>query len=390
MAQHGTVPVALIVVNVDWYFWSHRLPVARALREAGFEVVVAAAPERGFGDRIEGAGFRFVPLRMSRRSSSPAAEIAAFFELLRLYRKLRPDVVHHVAIKPVLYGSIAAQLSGLPAVINAIPGLGHVFVARGARARVLRFLVRIMYRVALAGRATRVIFQNPEDQASFVAGGLVSVHRSVLIRGSGVDVDQFVAAPPPEGVPLIVLASRLLWDKGVGVLVEAARELRRRGLVFRVALVGAPDHFNPNSISEEQLQCWQTEGVVEWWGIRADMADVLREASIVVLPSGYGEGVPKILLEAAASARPIVATDIPGCREIVRHGQNGLLVPPGSPEELAGALALLISDPECRERFGACGRALAVREFAEAVVVGQTLELYRDIVGEQWPRQAKE
>ncbi len=179
------------------------------------------------------------------------------------------------------------------------------------------------YRVALSGQQTRVIFQNPDDRALFVSRSVVPIDRTVLIRGSGVDVSQFVPSSEQSGLPIVLLASRLLWDKGVGELVEASRRLKKDGIACRVVLVGVPDPGNPKAIPVSLLERWQAEGVVEWWGLRNDMPEVLKAASIVVLPS-YREGIPKILLEAAASGRPIVTTDTPGCREIVRHGENGL------------------------------------------------------------------
>jgi glycosyltransferase involved in cell wall biosynthesis len=371
----------LVVVNVDWFFWSHRLPIARALRDAGHDVVVAAGSEGGdWGARIEAAGFRFVPLRLRRGARGPIGELAALCELLTLYERERPDVVHQVTIKPVLYGSIAARLVGIRRIVNAISGLGYVSASRSFADRVRRALALLAYRAAVSSRSVWTIFQNHEDLDLFAARRIVGRDRAVLIRGSGVDTRRFTAAPEPSGVPVVLFASRLLWDKGVGELIAAAQTLRAEGRAFRLVLAGRVDRENPRGISEEQLRAWAEARLCEWRGLVDDMPALLREASVVVLPS-YREGVPKVLLEAAACARPIVATDVPGCREIARPGENGILVPPRDATALARAIAALLDDAAMRARFGRRGRAIAVEEFAEPLVVEATLALYDRFAG---------
>lgn len=369
-----------MVINADWYYWSHRRSLAKALQAAGYEVTVATAVERGYQQAIEADGVRFVPLRLRRRSTAIRKEVASVFELYRLYRREKPDLVHHITIKPVLYGSLAARAAGVPAIVNTIPGLGYMFVGSGLPAAIRRRVASAAYRVALSGRRTRVILQNPDDFALFTGKKLVAPERATLIRGSGVDVRRFVPSPTPPGVPIVLLAARLLWDKGVGDLVQAARLLKASHAQCRVVLVGAPDQENPNSVSTTDLERWQAEGVVEWWGIRNDMPEVLRSASIVVLPSYYREGVPKILLEAAAAGRPIVTTDMPGCREAVHNGENGLLVPPHSPQDLASAIRTLLQDPELRARMGTRSRIIAETEFSEDRVLRETLAVYRELL----------
>jgi glycosyltransferase involved in cell wall biosynthesis len=371
----------LMVVNVDWFFWSHRLPIARALRDAGHAVVVAAGSEgEDYGAGIEAAGFRFHRLALRRGSRGPLAELAAVRELVALYERERPDVVHHVTIKPVLYGSIAARFVGIPRVVNAISGLGWVSAGASVAGRLRRALALLAYRAALASRSVWTIFQNHEDLELFASRRIVSRDHAVLIRGSGVDTRRFAAAPEPHGVPVVLFASRLLWDKGVGELIDAARSLRAERRDFRLVLAGRIDGENPRGIAASQVEAWVDAGLCEWRGLvgEDDMPRLLREASIVVLPS-YREGVPKILLEAAASSRPLVATDVPGCREIARHGVNALLVPPRDAKALARALAALLDDRRARLRFGRSGRAIAVAEFAEPLVVDATLALYRSL-----------
>jgi glycosyltransferase involved in cell wall biosynthesis len=369
----------LIVVNVEWYFWSHRLSLARALQARGCEVVAVAAVERDRRADIEAMGFRFVPLTLQRRSTSIVQEWKTLRELYRLYRTEKPDLIHHVSIKPVLYGSIAARFARVPAVVNTIPGLGYLFSGHGVKGRIREWLASLAYRVALSGRNTQVVFQNPDDRNLFVERRLIDPARASTVLGSGVNVERFHATPEPDGPPVLVLASRLLWDKGIGELVEAARRLRAAGLVFRVVIVGVPDDENPKSVSVETLKQWHESGEIEWWGLRADMPEVYASSTIVVLPTYYREGVPMTLLEAAASGRPAVTTDAPGCREAVQDGVTGLLVPPRDPAALADALQRLIEDAGLRKKMGAAARALAVEQFAEQTVIEQMLTIYRKV-----------
>lgn len=369
----------LFVVNVDWFFLSHRLPIARAARDAGAEVIVAAG-DTGRGEEIEREGIKFVPLEISRGGTHLGREVRAVRELLRLYRRLRPALVHHVTIKPILYGSLAARLVPGTGAVNAISGLGYVFT-KDVRAGMLRSLIRPLYRLALRNRRSRTIFQNPDDLAYCLSSGLVHAGQTVLIRGSGVDCSHFVLRPEAAGPPLVVLSSRMLWDKGVGDFVQAARLVREDFPEARFALVGAADPDNPKAVPKAQLRSWsEEEGIVEWWGFRRDIVDVLQQSSVVVLPSRYPEGVPKSLIEAAAVGRAIVATDTPGCREIVRDGENGLLVPPGDVPRLADAIGRLLADPIRRQQFGQSGRELVEREFAVEIVVEKTMHVYAELL----------
>ncbi|MHB1566958.1 MAG: glycosyltransferase family 4 protein [Acidiferrobacter sp.] len=371
----------LFVVNSAEFFLSHRLPIALAAVSAGLDVAVATPP--GFGtDEIMNHGFQYYPIALTRRGIHPRQEVASVWQLWRLFRSVRPDIVHTVTIKPVLYGGIAARAAGIPAVVSAITGLGEVFVARGLGAKIRRYLVTRGYRVALRHPRGFVIFQNPDDRARFVDQRLVAVEHSVLIRGSGVDMELFPVTRAPEGTPVVVLAGRMLWSKGVGEFVAAARNLRAQGLKARFVLVGDTDLGNPQAIPVAVLEGWRREGVVEWWGFRADMVAVLSGAHIVALPSYYGEGVPKVLIEAAALGRALVATDTPGCREIVHHEKGGLLVPIKDTLALAQALGRLASDADARTTFGAYAAHLARAEFSVERVIADTLDLYAGLLGQ--------
>jgi glycosyltransferase involved in cell wall biosynthesis len=368
------------LITVDWYFWSHRLSLARAARDAGFEVVICTLVDQ-YGDRIRREGFKLIPIGLIRRSKNPFREIISLLEVVRIYRKVRPDIVHHVAIKPVLYGSVAAAASGVRGIVNALGGLGHVYVAKGLRASILRWVVGLLYRGAFRLRRSRVIIQTKQDQETLVGRGIVAKRKTVVIQGSGVDPDRFVLQPEPDGVPVVMLAGRLLWNKGVDDFVRAGRILKSRGIPLRMVLVGAPDPENPLSVPEETLRRWQERGDAQWWGRQDDMPDILARSNLVVLPTTYGEGVPKILLEAAAVGRALIATRIPGCSDIVRHGENGLLVPVKNVNALAAAIEVLIEDRWLRMRMGKCGRAIVEAEFSEKLVVAETFKVYNALLG---------
>jgi glycosyltransferase involved in cell wall biosynthesis len=371
----------LIVVGQARFFLTHRLPIALAARAAGHDVWIATPPDEvAHGIAAHGLGYR--PIDLDRKGTNPIVELATVARLVRLYGELRPDLVHHVAIKPVVYGTVAAQLTRVPAVVNAVAGLGHAFDARDVRGRALRTLVGAGLRAGLAHGNARTIFQNPDDRGVFLRRRIVRSEHTALIRGSGVDLVAFAPAPPPPGPPVVALASRMIWSKGIGEFVEAARRLGA-GRGARFVLVGEPDPGNPRAVPRRQLEAWHREGVVEWWGHRDDMPAVLAGATIVALPSYYGEGVPKVLLEAAAVGRPIVTTDEPGCREVVRHGDNGLLVPARDPAALASAIGALLADRTRARAMGDRGRERAVDEFDVASVVAQTMAIYDDLLGQR-------
>ena len=360
----------LFLVTEDWYFCSHRLPLAMAAKAAGFDVTVATRV-RKHGALIEEAGLRLVPFEMSRRGMNPVRELPTVFRLAALYRREKPDLVHHVAMKPVLYGSLAAKLANVKHVVNAIAGLGWLYTSGDRSKKIIRALVRGLFRWALKG--SEIIVQNPDDLNQLKAMGLEQLH---LIRGAGVDTQSFRPSDSPQGPPCVMLVSRMLWDKGVGEFVAAARLLKREGIVGRFVLVGGHDSGNPAAIPESQLRSWKEEGVVEWWGQQKNMANVLAQAHISCLPSSYREGIPKSLLEAAACGLPIVTTDAPGCREVVQNNVNGLLVPVKDSAALADAIKKLVLDPDLCRRMGMASREKAIKEFSQGYIIQQTLNVY--------------
>lgn len=312
--------------------------------------------------------------RLRAGSFGPVRELAAFVQVVLTYRRLRPDLVHHVALKPVIYGGIAARLLGVPA-MNTVTGLGFSFHARRWYSPLLRGAVLALLRAALGGRRTATLFQNPDDREALVTAGVASRERTLVVRGSGVDLARFVPAPEPAGEALVVLASRMLREKGVWEFCRAAALVQARGIRARFALVGAREEGNRGSPDEARLARWATEGGVERWGHRTDVPAIFRAAAVVCLPS-YGEGIPRSLVEACAAGRAVVATDVPGCREVVRDGVNGLLVPVRDPGALAAAIERLLADPGERARMGAAGRRLAERRFGRDAIVARTLTAY--------------
>lgn len=361
----------ILFANTDWYLYNFRLPLAKALRERGNNVLLLSPPG-DYVERLKMLGFRWEGFELDRSGVNPVKEGLALLRLWRLYRHEQPDLVHHFTVKPVLYGSMAALLAGVPTIINSVTGLGYVFTGRQNG---LRILVNLFYRLVL--RRTWVIFQNPDDQAAFLNTGLVLSDRIALIRSSGVDTEHFVPTPEPQGTPpVVILPARLLWDKGVGEFVEAARILKQRGLFVRFVLVGNTDPGNPSAVPPELLQEWQKQNLVEWLGWQDNMIEVYQQATLVALPS-YREGVPKTLIEAAACGRAIVTTDVPGCREIVRQNENGRLVPAQDAKALANAIQELLENPALRQKMAENGRRIAVNEFDVLKVIRSTLEFYQ-------------
>ena len=371
------MPRLLFVVNAPEFFVSHRLPLALAAREAGFDVHVATGP--GEAGPITNLGILHHTLPLSRSGKNSMAELRSLWAIFRLMRRLKPDLVHLVTIKPVLYGGIMARLARVPATVAAISGLGTVFVDTDARARRVRKAVEVLYRLALGNRNIRVIFQNPDDCETLVALGAVRNAQAVLIRGSGVDLSAFPMLPEPPGTAVVSFAARLLNDKGVWEFVEAARLLQARGLDARFWLIGAADPGNPSSVSDKDLAAWRDEGIVELLGHRPEIPTLFAQSHIVVLPS-YREGLPKVLIEAAACGRAVTTTNVPGCRDAIEPDQTGLLVPVRDPHALADSIQRLIEAPDLRRRMGAAGRALAEREFAIGQVVEAHLALYRELL----------
>lgn len=366
-----------LVAHWDWVLAHYNLPLARRLRDLGLEVTFVSPPG-SYVEHLKTAGFRWLPWHVHRRSLNPVGEVVAVGRLAKLYRHERFRAVHHFTIKPILYGSVAARLAGVPCVINTFTGLGFLF-SEGVEPRMLRVAILPALRRALSRAGTVTVFLNPADRERFLNARLSPPDRSLVIGGFGVDVDRFApGSAAGDGNPVALMAARLLWDKGVAEFVTAARALRAAGVAARFVVAGAPDPGNPRSIPAEQLARWEREGPVEFLGVREDMPVLLNQAHVAVLPS-YHEGLPLFLLEAAASGLPLVGTDIPGCRMVIEPGVNGVLVPPRDVAALTEALGQLLRDDELRRTMGRASRGVAVERFDERLILAQYETLYREM-----------
>lgn len=363
----------LLFANTDWFLYNFRLPLAKDLVDAGHQVLLVS-PGGDYADRMSAEGFHHRQVRLSQKGTNPLREIQSIIEIIRLYKQEKPDVVHHFTIKPVLYGSLAAKLTSVLRIVNSITGLGYVFTSTALMAKILKCIVKTLYRGLL--KNTAVIFENTDDRKLFIDLKLVNSAQSAFIPGSGVDIKLFTPSDEPPEPVTVLLPARLLYSKGIVEYVNAARLLKKQGVTARFVLAGDIYPGNPDHIEQSMVDGWINEGVVEWMGWQSDMAQVLKSAHIVCLPS-YREGLPKALAEAAASGKPIVATDVPGCREIVRHGENGLLVPNKNVEALAEALKALIENPEIRKSMGEKSRKLAETQFSYFHVNRHTVQLYK-------------
>jgi glycosyltransferase involved in cell wall biosynthesis len=370
----------VLFANTEWYLYNFRRSLAMALGDAGHDVLLIS-PAGPYGERLRALGLRWQPVPMERRSLNPLREAMLLLHLGRLLRREQPDVVHAFTIKCAVYGSLAARLAGVPARVNAVAGMGYVFISDAPTARLLRPVVRALLKLALGGRNARLILQNPDDVALFQQAGLVDPAHIRLIPGSGVDCSRFASDPtrrPGERLR-VLLPARLLWDKGLSEYVHAAHRLQSEGRPIDFLLAGDPDPGNPAAVPEADVRGWVGEGIVQWLGHVDDMPALLRSVDIVTLPS-YREGLPKGLIEAAASGCALVTTDVPGCREVVAHEVDGLLVPVRDADALADAIARLQDDPALRQRLADAGRCKAVERFDEHIVVRGTLAVYEELV----------
>ena len=366
----------VFLLTEDWFFASHFWVRARAAKAAGWRVVLVAR-ESEATLRIRESGIEVFPVDFIRRRLNPFAEAAFTLQLTRLYRALRPDLVHHIALKPIVLGGIAARLAGVRAIVNAPVGLGFVFSSDKLLAKILRPLVALGLRLTLTPRHSIAVFENPDDMEALVHQGMARAEAVTLIRGAGVDIEKFHPTPEPPGPIRIVLIARMIREKGVPEFVEAARLLHGRA---EFILAGAPDEGNHNALTAAELRGWEAAGLVSWLGPVQDIAGLLASCHIACQPSSYREGLPKSALEAMAAGKPLVATDIPGCREAVVDGETGLLVPPRDAPALAAALERLINDPTLRVSMGAAGRMRVEENFSDAIICGKTLAVYESLV----------
>ncbi|TLU65099.1 glycosyltransferase family 4 protein [Thalassotalea litorea] len=369
----------LFLVNVDWFFLSHRLPIALKALQEGYDVHLACnfIEQR---DYIESLGIKTHQISFSRSGKGFVEEIKTLKDINVLFSKLRPEIVHGVTIKPVLYGGVIGRFKSIQGFVGAISGLGLVFVAKGMKAKIFRTFIKALYKLAFGHDNKAIIFQNEADRQVLLNAGVLSEQDCKMIRGSGADLQTYSPKELPQGTTTFIMAARLLKEKGVNEFIDAAREVKNKGFDARFLLVGDPDSGNPNSFTHEDLKLWEKEGYVEVLGHRTDIPELFSQSHVVVLPSFYGEGLPKVLIEAAACGRAIITTDNPGCSAAVVSGETGIIVPAQDVGSLVAAMEQFLQFPTQLQSMGKAGRKLAEEEFDVNSVVQQHLNIYSELM----------
>ena len=372
----------LYVVNDCWFFKSHRLPLAQAAVASAYEVHLTASPDHTTND-IEAEGVYFHPWKISPRSLNPIVELVSFFSLFATIRKTKPDLLHLVTIKSVLYGGIIAKWLSVSSVVFAISGRGYIFSSKDREQSILKKLASSIYDYVLSHKNSVIVVQNKNDYDFFIENKLAKEDSTILIPGSGVDLNLFRDNNSRTNTksPVILFASRMLWDKGVREFVDASKIINKDRIVAEFKLAGPVDTANPRAVSRQWLENLPTEMGIEWIGPQEVMQELISSSAFVVLPTTYGEGVPKILLEAAASARAIITTNWPGCRDVVTHDYNGLLVEPNDTSALVQSIKFMLENPDRCKQFGLNGRKIAEKRFSIQQVVETTMNLYRELHG---------
>jgi glycosyltransferase involved in cell wall biosynthesis len=369
-----------LFANTAWYLFNFRLALAKALRELNHEVVLLSPPGP-YGRELEAEGFRWLQVPIDRGGTNPLREALGLFRLFQLVKQERLDVLHNFTLKSVIYGSLAGRLAGTTQILNSLVGLGYVFAHDGVRARALRIVVGALLKLACRGSGTRVMLQSDADRQDLLNRHLVQDAKiRVIPGGSGVDIERFRPAPADQRArpPIILFASRLLLDKGICEFVDAAEIVRSRGVACRFVVAGEPDLGSPRSVTSQQIDEWRRRGTVEFIGHQDNMPDLLAKSAAVVLPTAYGEGVPRILVETAACGTPIICSTHPGCHAVVEDGVNGYMLANVGARSIADAVVRLLADPEAVVRLGAGGRRKAVHELDGRAVLRQTLAVYRE------------
>jgi len=366
----------LFICNRASYFNMHWRYRALNAIKAGYDVYVAV-PE--LPTREDAEELKWVEFNLDRRSRNPLTELFSGYALLNTIRKIKPDLIHSITIKPNLYSGFISRFIGDIPVVMSVTGLGYLFIDQSFSTSVIRELAKMAYRWIGKSDNVTLLFENWDDRKLFLDSGIGNEKRCIRIPGAGIDLTEYYPSPELDGIPVVMLPSRMLWDKGVMEFVEAAKILKDKGVKAKFVLVGDTDQGNPKAVPSTSLKCWADEGYVEWWGFQENMVNIFSKSNIVCLPS-YREGLPRALIEAAACARAIVTTDVPGCREIVKHGKNGLLVPAKDSTSLATALEKLINEQGMREKMGCMGREFALREYSQERVLSMTLKIYDAIL----------
>jgi glycosyltransferase involved in cell wall biosynthesis len=369
--------------NTDWYLYNFRLSTALRLRKDGHDVVMVSPPG-AFGERFAAHGLRWVPLPMDRASLNPLREAATLYQFIRILRQEQPDLLHNFTVKCAVYGALAARIARVPATVNAVAGMGYVFTSDTFKARALRPIVKTLLRTALNGDRSLLVLQNPDDAVTFGDAGLIAPEKVRVILSSGVNTTRFQPSrrPPNRHERLrVLLAARLVWEKGIQEFVDAAALVHRWGRDVDFVLAGTPDPGNPHAVPADQVRQWVDAGLIRWLGHVDDMPGLLSTVHVMALPSYYREGVPKSLIEGAASGLALITTDRPGCREVVtKDGYDGLRVEPRNARALAKCIVQLDDDRELLAQLGSRARQKAMKDFDERIVIQKTVDVYGELL----------
>lgn len=372
-------PIILFITNSDWFFISHRLPIAQKLIELGFQVHLATNFTNN-KEKLEALGLRTHAIRLSRRGIHPLQEISTILEIRKILNEICPSIVHGITLKSAIYGGLACRLAGISAYVASIAGLGSAFSGEGAKNKLLKKIISILFRFSLSHKKTIIIFQNKEDKSALLNITSLKDNQTELIEGSGVDLNKYCFKEEPKGNLVVTMASRLIFEKGIREFLEAARILKQEGIDAEFWLVGTIDPGNPSSATESDLQTWKEEGLVKLLGLRKDIDIIFSQSNIIVLPSYYGEGLPKVLLEAGASGRAIITTDNQGCRDAIIPDVTGILIPKRDAIKLAANIKLLLQNEDLRKNMGCAGRKLAENKFGIEKVVQKHVEIYTSLL----------
>lgn len=383
-----TAPHILYVITEDWFFCSHFLPMARAAMRLGLRVSVAtriAAHQQ----RLEQEGIRVIPFAFNRGGRNPLEASATITKLALLYAQEKPDIIHHIALKPVIFGALAARFARRKNVINAVTGFGYLFTSTDPRLKHLQNMVRFLLWITLGRKGSITLLENGDDADTLIRQHITHRDRIVIVPGAGVDPHDYPPLPAPlqddDGGITVGLAARMLWSKGIDIAVHAVEKLQAEGINIRLLLAGEPDPDNPGSVPEATLRAWGQQPGIKWLGRVSPIQTLWQQCDIALLPSRGGEGLPRSLIEAAACARPLISTNVPGCRDIVRTGENGILIPPNDPAPLVAALRILASDREKRLQMGTASRQIFESGFTEQIVTERIKGLYQQFMRRQEP-----
>ena len=369
--------IAIVVQSLE-FLLSHRIEICIAALQNGHEVHVISPFNESAVLKLEKMNMCLHDIKINGTGKNPMEDLKTLFSLRRKFNLIKPDLVHLITIKPQLYGGLMSRLTGVPAVVSAVPGLGVFFSSKKITYRLLRFFLYPICKVAFGHNNQKFIFQNQDDRKTLLKLGLVKIHEVEMIRGSGADLSKYIYTPEPKGTPVISIASRLLKTKGIEVFMQAAKKIKNDGVDAQFWVIGERDSDNKNSITHDQLEIWKNENIVKFFGFRQDIPQIFSRSNIVVLPSFFNEGLPKVLIEAAACGRAVITTDHTGCRDAI-EADTGILIPTRDHESLVNAIKFLINNPDKRQSMGFAGRELAIKEFDVKLVVLKHMKIYNEL-----------